>query len=98
MNYTLTPAMKSRFKDYLAAAAQSGRDLQLVLENLGVQWHADYSLESLELAEVVFWKMVSGELKDPVVSTAHFADLIARYLGEIVARAGRGKWAQSEEP
>jgi hypothetical protein len=53
------PVVQINFQNFVQAAAGSAQDLEFLTDNLGEELVADFSVQSLEKAEKLFWRCVS---------------------------------------
>jgi hypothetical protein len=90
-------ALKIRFRDYVAEAANSTRDLEFLLDNLGLSVPLDCSVASLEKVEAIFWRFVEEGVPEEISDLDHFAHLIGQYLGECIIRKTGASWVECSE-
>lgn len=92
----LSPRDKARFAEYLQEVKCSRGNLEFLLETLGHKVALDFSVESLEACEAVFWQFQVAGVDSGVTDTSHFAQLLCQYLAECVVQHVGATWIQSE--
>jgi hypothetical protein len=96
MAYTMTPYLRAKYNEYVKDAADSPGNLEFLLDNLGHPIECDYSVKSMEEAELAFWECVSKGLPDDLSDLSHFSNLLGQYLGECIISHTGAKWVQSK--
>lgn len=90
--------MNKKLQAYIKAASESCDDLKFLVDNLDLKIDVDYSKNSLEELEKLFWNYKEkqnfpvefGNLED-------FAYLICRYMGECIIKHTLAIWSESKE-
>ena len=83
----------------MKAATQAADDLRFLLDHFDVQIDIDFSEESLEKLETLYWDFRDGNVEwlDGFGTTDDFAHLACRYMGQCVCHHTSANWVQTKE-
>ena len=89
----LSPQDKQYFNEYLKAVETCVESIYFLLDNMGENIELDYSVNSLEVLEKLYWDK-KDDFPIDITSSEHFASLIGQYFGECVVHHTDAKWIQ----
>jgi len=99
MEYQITDKLRQQFQEYTKIAAQAADDLRFLLDHFDVQIDVDFSEESLEKLEMLYWDFRDGKVEwlDGFGTIADFGYLACRYMGQCVCHHTSARWVQTKE-
>ncbi len=93
----LTPELKLKYRDYIKETEKAAENLDFLLDNLGYKVDLNYSVESLEEVEGIFWNMLNKGIPSDFSDDEHFAQLIGQYFGHCLIVKTGAKWVQCKD-
>jgi hypothetical protein len=94
----ITPELKLRFREYVEDVPQARQTLGFLLDNLGEKLELDYSRESFELLEQIFWRVRGKGIPPELSDEEQMVWLMVQYLAAAIIEKTGAKWVQSTDP